>query len=603
MPIPTLDEAAIYKAPTITSQVRVAVELDRPVFSGLFDDHFAAGALDTDLWFSDCPSWGNVVVAGTAVTLSVTGWAIRPPWLQTRHNLAFPLRHDTDWVFSTRFRWPVLTGYGVFFRLCGHMRSEDLIASGYANELGGGFDLMGEALVVSTPVGTGPTPWYRWRVTFDASAQTYTAEVDTDDDGVYEVSLTKDALGCYAEAIVIGNSTAIQGAMGAWSEIEVDRVTVTGTAETIEDPDWAAPFTYDGTRMTYLPVMLGGRIDCDVDNQVDVGEITLDNFWLSRDLEPRLRLYTDFRFWNRRLLVEARAGDGNGRWTNWQVLMDGLAAEKRVSLQGGVCTIVVPFRDRWRAKADDSQVLAAYSDAATTIAGVGMHFTVQQIVQDLLTTRAGLLAAAMNVVATALYVPRNYNVFRMSVLAAVKQLCQEAALAVYQRRSDARIEVQEWAWGTDAPAYWLSTGDEVDSVEWTESAFDATAQEQLAIENTNMAGGGFTNVWPPHRQPFYGVVEHANSVASQSDSGLTKKHWWQRNRKLGSVTVGMKAQLWLEYFLEVGVADDRFIGFGRDQSWIVDGWSHAWDEAGQITSTARLINTHPERFLAENMMP
>jgi hypothetical protein len=596
-----LDEAEIYKAPTITSQVRVAVELDRPVFSGAFSDHFPGATLDTALWFQDKPSWGNVVVAGSTVTLSVTGSAIRPPWLQSRHNLAFPLRHDTDWTLTTRVRYPNVTGYGVFLRVCGHHRDRDFIwGLSWNTADGGGCDLM------ATNVFTGRAnnnQWRRYRLTYDASAQTYTLEIDEDDNGVYETTVVEAVDGCYAEAVVIGNSTAIQGAMGAWTQIEVDYVTVTGTAETIEDPDWAAPFTYDGTRMTYLPVMLGGRVDCDVDNQVDVGEITLDNFWLTRDLEPRPRLYTDFRFWNRRILVEARAGDGNGRWTNWQVLMDGLAAEKRVSLQSGVCTIVVPFRDRWRAVADDSQVLAAYSDATTDIDGVGMHFTVQQIVQDLLTTRAGLLAAAMNVVATALYVPRNYNVFRMSVLAAVKQLCQEAALAVYQRRADARIEVQEWAWGTDAPAYWLSTGDEVDSVEWTESAFDATAQEQLAIENTNMAGGGFTNIWPPHRQPFYGVVEHASSVASQTDSGLTRKHWWQRNRKLGSVTVGMKAQLWLEYFLEVGLSDDRFVGFGRDQSWIVDGWSHAWDEAGQITSTARLINTHPERFLAENMMP
>ncbi len=599
MPIPTFDEAQIYKSPTITSEVRVAVELDRPLFSGSFSDHFEGDAIDATKWYVDSPSWGIVTVAGSTVTLAVDGSAIRPPWLQTRHNAAFPLRRDTDWVMTARLRWPAVTGYGVFFRVCGHFRRDDLhnIFTGEYGELGGHFSLFGQQVTELPAIG--PSDWQRVRLTYRAAAQTYTAEVDTNDDGVYEDSLTLDAEGCYAEAVVIGNSTAIQGAMGTWTQIEVDYVEVSGTADATPDPDWAAPFVYDGTRFSYLPVVLGGRVDVDKANQVDGGEIRIDNFWTSRPELPRL--YTDVRFLNRRILIEARAGDGDGRWTNWIVLCDGLCAEKRIEAATGVCTITVPFRDRWRARADDTQVLAAYSDAELDIDGVGMHLTVQEIIEDLLQNKAGLPATAMNVAATPDFVPRNYNVFRMSVLAAVTQLAEHAALAVYQRVSDARIEVQPWAWGTDAPAYWLSTAAEVDAVEWTESAFDATSQEQLAIENTNMAGGGFTNIWPPHRQPWYGVVEHSNSVASQTESGLTSRRWWARNRRLGSITLTMRAQLWLEHDLEVGVLDDRYIGIGRDQAWIVDGWSHSWDEGGLITSTARLINTHPERFLRENL--
>ena len=49
--------------------------------------------------------------------------------------------------------------------------------------------------------------------------------------------------------------------------------------------------------------------------------------------------------------------------------------------------------------------------------------------------------------------------------------------------------------------------------------------------------------------------------------------WWQRNRKLGSIEVVAIGQFWVEHNLEVGIRDDRFLGFGRGEYFIVDGWS------------------------------
>ena len=47
MGYPTNAEAAIFKSRTIRTQVRAAVGLDYPVFSGAFSDTFAGAVLDT----------------------------------------------------------------------------------------------------------------------------------------------------------------------------------------------------------------------------------------------------------------------------------------------------------------------------------------------------------------------------------------------------------------------------------------------------------------------------------------------------------------------------------------------------------------------------
>ncbi len=626
MGYPTDAEAEVYKARTIQSQVRVAVELDYPVFAddgyglGTFFDDFDGSEVDADQWFQWCPSWGTVTVAGSTVTLGVSENGIAPPWLQSRHNLAFPLRRDTDWHFATRLRFPYMTGYGVFMRICGRsMRDAEAIwavkadtANGITCHCPDGFTA--DNIVWST-AGAG-TDWRNFAVWYDASAQAYTVGIDQNNDVVdmedqadpgWDVLTVVPVAGRYADSIVIGNSTAIQGTLGDWTQIEVAYVGVSGTAESVEDPEWAAPFTHDGTRFSYLPTVKSGRLHVDKDNLVDAAEVELDNFWLDAEGGQFPQAYMHMRFLNRRALIEARAGDGNGKWTSWQVLFDGLCTEKQVTLrEGGQCVLSLPMRDRRRAVADDMEVMGCYSDLDEEIPGVGMNMTVAQIIEDVYQQKCGLPAAAMNVVATPDNTPRNYNVFRQSAQQAVKTLAEHAALAVWQRISDARIEVQEWAWGDDTPGYSLSTAEEIKLLEWTESAFDVTSAEQLAFENTNLTNGGFTTIWPPHREPYYGRQVHSNAVVCQSSDDhdarpVAALAWWARNRKLGSVFITAPAQLWVEHDLEIRVRDDRLLGL--DDTYIVDGWEHTWDDRGQIATRIRAINPHPDEFLRQNLMP
>src|SRR5690606_26954539 len=217
------------------------------------------------------PSWGTVTVSGGTVTLGTSEEAISPPWLQSKHNLAFPFSRDTDWTFETRLRFPTVTGFGVFLRVCGRsFRDAEALLAVKASQADG--------IVVNVPDGfaaehtvwssVGGADWRRVRLAYSAQAQTYTVAVDQDDDGTYETVETVAVAGRYADTIVIGNSTAIQGNLGAWTQIEVDYVTVQGTAEQVIIPDWAAPFTYDGERFAWLPTVRSWRISIDKRNQV-----------------------------------------------------------------------------------------------------------------------------------------------------------------------------------------------------------------------------------------------------------------------------------------------------------------------------------------------
>ena len=101
--LPDALSALIYKSPTITSEARVAVELDHPVFSGHFEDDFdGVGPPDPTKWFVSSPSWGMCTQWVGALWVGTTTAAISPAWAQSRHNLAFPLSRDTDWTFETR---------------------------------------------------------------------------------------------------------------------------------------------------------------------------------------------------------------------------------------------------------------------------------------------------------------------------------------------------------------------------------------------------------------------------------------------------------------------------------------------------------------------
>lgn len=612
MAYPTVDEAQIYKSKVIKSQIRASVQLDYPIFSGHFEDDFdGLGLPDSSLWFINNPSWGLCTQWVGALWIGTTSPGIASSWIQSRHNLAFPLRRDTDWVFQMRMAAATITGYGNFVRICGRsFRDAEAIWAVKANTAESLHVTMPDGFSVENEIWNNglDTSFNRYRVRYDARAQQYICDIDADDDGTYEIGPFVVAVnGRYADSIVIGNSTAVQGALGDWTELHIDWVDVVGLAESVRYPEWARAYDYGGEKFTYLPTLLGGRVNCDKGNIVDAAELTLDNFSV-REESDFPRLYTDMRFLNRRGIIEGRASDGD-RWTPWEILFDGLFAEKQVELEeGGRCTVTVPLRDRWRATADDMEILACYADAPAAIQGVDMNMTVQEIIEDIYEQKCGLPATCHNVIATPNNTPRNYNVFRQSAQHAIKTIADHAALAIYQRRQDARVEVQEWPWGSDNPLYNMSTMEEIQFIRWLESAFDVTSAEQLAIENTNF-GINFEHIWPPHREPFYGRKIHSNAVACQTSADhdarpIAALLWWARNRMLGGIELLSRAQFWVEHNLEITVSDHKFLGaLINEEYWMIDGWEHSWFQAESAITRIKLINLHPDRFLRNNLMP
>lgn len=609
MALPSVAEAEIYKSRLIQSQVRAAIQLDYPVYSGDFNEQFAGAALDTDLWFQFLPSWGLLTVGGGVLNIGAVGDAISPAWIQSRHNLAFPLRRDTDWTFTMRARNPVITGYGVFIRICGRsFRDAEAIWALHCNtadglELHAPDGFIADNVIWST---VGGLAWRRYRVIYDASAQTYQIDIDQDDNGTWEWTRTIAVDGRYADAIVIGNSTAVQGLLGPWTEWEVDYIRIQGTAESVVYPHWASPFARDGSVFSYLPTLLGGDVQCSKDNTIDVARLTLDNFGLDSEGRQFGQFYSQDYFLNRLGYVEARAGDGNGNWAPWEMLFYGLCAEKEISLRsGGICEVTLPMRDRWRAIADDKEIVGAYSDAAGAIPGVGMNMTVAEILEDIYENHCGMPASSHNIVATPNNVPRNYNIYRTGGQRAAKTLCDHAGLSCYQRRSDAQIQVAEYYWGDDNPQYFLNTAEEITFIRQIQRAFDATSGEQLGFFNTHLAGGGFAATWPPHREPFYGRVPHADSVAAQGQAEidarpLTAIRWWIRNRKLGALKITAKAQFWVEQDDQIGVYDNRFLGL-TGQAHIVDAFRHSWRGNSVVETSIDAIYPHPSLTIRRNL--
>ena len=339
-------------------------------------------------------------------------------------------------------------GFGSFIRLCGKSyRDAEAIWAVKCNTADGLTVHCPDGFSVNNIIynGVAHAGWMRVRITYSWQAQTYLVELDMDDNGVYEWSELEPVDGRYVDDIVIGNSTAIQGQLGDFTTIDVDSVAVTGTAETVDDPDWAAPFAYsnsDGTttRMSWLPTLLGGRISIDKDNQVDAAELELDNYGMDEEGGGRWQMYTWARFWNRRAIIQGRSTDGNGSWTPWETTFDGICAEKQLRLdEGGRCVLTLPIRDRWRAIADDMEVQGAYSDAGAAIDGVGMNMDIAEIMADIYANKCGFAAAAYNIVALPNNVPRNLQHLPHRAQQAVRTLCEQGAVACYQRRRDARV--------------------------------------------------------------------------------------------------------------------------------------------------------------------
>jgi hypothetical protein len=614
---PTTEEMAIYKSPYKIFDVKCYVRLDHPVFISPFHDHFDGTTLNESLWNKKKPTWGALTVAGSAITLGTTYEAISPAWICSQPNVAFPKNTTTDWLFETRLRFPTITGYGVFLRICS-LENVDAVMAVKAN--------LAEGVIVKAPDESSegsPTLWsggltnnyFRVRVAYSAIAREYTISVDANDDGVYESGpYTVTAVGYRADYIVVGNSTARQGDLGGWTEIQVDYITVTGTSESYALPKWAGPMYlydsigYDQELWAPLPLVIRGSISVAKENITDTLSLDLLNYSYGYDPEdPQWHVYTDFSFANRPIIVKSRISDGRA-WTNWRQIFTGTCDEKNIELrENGNCVLTLTARDRYRRRLDMTHLIRAYAKFDTEVDGLIRNLVVSDIIQDIAVEGCGLPDRAIDIVCTPHNLPTTFNIAAESGAAAITRLLRDAALCWYVDHSTGQVYVREWFWGTDTPKYRMSTSEEITDLSWMENGVDHLAIMELAISNTEFQGGGFATNFPHAPVPFFGRSTYESTVVVENTGALYGRgvhflKWKVENRNVGGLSVRTIGQDWFQHDQEISVLDRKYLGLNESHGpWVVDGWTHEWEGTTRFSSTLQLAHQHPDRLIRDSL--
>ncbi len=610
MPVPTIDEAEIYKSPYKLFDIRTFVRIDRPCFESPFIDHFTDSVINRDKWYTHKPSWCHVTLGGHTVRLGTDIPAISPSYLASVEGVAFPLKQTSDWVHEVRLRFPTLTGYGTFYRVTTLDDSEAIFSvKGHAVE-GVTVEFRdGSPGTIRYNAGAS-TAWLRVKLEFIADGRVYRLTIDANDDGVFELGpWTVSAVDLLTDSIVIGNSVARQPMLGDFTEIEVDYVQTIGVSEPYEVPNWIGPeymyshLAYANQVWAELPAVLGGDITVHKRNITDALTLDLTNeAYVDEGPFPMSRLYTDVDFFNRQVYVQSRVSNGV-LWTPWRTLYRGVCDEKQWEQRdNGQNVLSVAARDTVRRRLDNHHAIMAFCDWGEAVPGLIMNKTTQQIIEYLIQDTAGFPPTAVYVQETAHHKPRSFNVAGESLAQAITKLMEDVGFCWWVRLSDGQVQIRDWYWGTGTPQYYLNTGEEIKGLSWNSAITDVTGCVELTIENTD---NQFSTNYPHAPYPFYGNTSYFTSITAQNAEDLYTAwggrrldylRWQAENRGVGGINVRMNCQDWLEHDIEVAVRDDKYIGINPEKhgTFIIDGWTHRWQGTQSFTNEAMLVPRRPQ---------
>lgn len=607
MPYPTTEEAAIYKNKFKQFEVECFIRLDYPVFSGYVSDNFDGAELNPDLWHSFNPSWGRLEVTGGEVIFGTSSPGITESWFVTKENIWFPRSTDNDWFMQTRVRTDTINGFGTFIDVISLEQYRPL----FRIEVNAG----GTAVQMPAPtdvITLGPDLTYNtYRLEYHASTKEYELFIDQESGSGFVSLGTMSAVNYRADYMVFGNSGVRQGFLSDWSVLRVDYLIVSGTPEDFNVPEWAGPqylydqLQYQNELWARLPSVIRGSINVDKENESDTLDLDLVNYtWLDKG-SPESRIYTRFSFLNRFIRVISRVNNGID-WTPWRQIFLGNCDEKQIEQRpDGSVVLTLRARDWVRKRLEETKVVRAYSDYGLPVDGLFMNMTVAQIVQDIAQNVCGLPYSAVYIDETPENTPRTYNIAGRSASEAIAELMGGLGLTWWVNYENGQVVIEPWPFGTDTPQYYLRTDEEVESINWGQSAFESLSQIEIGISNTEFQNGGFANAWPPAPVMFHGRVDFVDIItvqtSGQQDRGLIgRKIFMGRIRKLGSLRVTMKAQDWVSHNLEIGVEDDTYLGIRRsDGPFIIDGWTHSWEGNNDFTTELSLVSQHPDNVLRD----
>ena len=595
MAAPTGIEAEIYASPIKLSDTRVKVRLDKALATTNFVDEFAGSSLDPTLWSAITPTGSEVSVDGGNLHLQAydtNGY----PVVWSTPGKTFPLDPTIGWTLEWTLAFPVITGFGVFFRVI-DLANENAIVAIKCNQADG--------LTVEMPDGT-----RRESLGLDTNSYNYTLVYTPATNiaaGSYELTRggvskgTMAATDRQAWAIVIGNGS-IQTNVGNWTHMDIARIDVNlDSVETQDWPEWTdREEDSDNHWWGRIPWVSNISMGFHERNQVDQCILTIPQAGYIAGVGYRDSWFSNWQWANREVLIESRQGDGK-RWTSWKTVFTGLCDEPRVQRGDSGPVLEVTVRDKQRRRLQMAHLVRGYSDAGGPIDGVVMGKSWTDIINDECDV-VGLAATDYNVLSSSIK-PRSWQVMGESALDNISQLAGDGVAAVYVNRTQAnfgRIEVQDYDFGSDTPDFYVSSDADAVTVDWAESVFGMTAQVVVTVQHSEF--GEFSDSYPRAPIPPTGAVIRINAAVAQWASDINSSRllpylaWRRANRELNAVSVRLMGQDWYEIGLEARVLDQRVLDVA-DEYYVVIGADYTWWPNQGWLVTLSLANQHPERAI------
>ena len=600
MAVPTGIDREIYKSQWKTAgKVRVKIRLDRTLADVDFVDEFAGAVLDTDLWSSWQPTNTSITVAAGKLTLASTAETNGFPVVQSLPGQTFPQDLSIGWTLEWTMEFPVITGYGVFFRVCDLQNQEAIVAiknntaDGYTIEMPDGtvIEDLGLAHVASHDyelVYTPPT---------NIAAGTYKLYRDTVLKG------TIASTGRQAWYIAIGNGS-VQVSKGNWTTIAVERVDVNLVVPEQQSwPGWTDREVIGTETWGRIPNVSSLSISSHKRNDLDTAIIEIPVSGYITGMGYRNDLFSGFDWINREVIIESQQSDGK-RNTPWKEIFRGLCDEPTIINESGQAMLSVTIREEVRRRLQMFHAVRGYSDNAAPLDGLIMNKTWTEIIEDLCQI-VGLDAAEYNVLVDTL-IPRSWNVLGSSVLDAILNIAEIAGAAVYRNAGQVnpgRLEVQEWDWGSDTPDVYFGSDEDIILLDFAATDLGLVGQVVITVQHSEF--GEFSDIFPHAPVPPFGAVIRQNAPIAQdpADINLTRKlpylKWKSLNRELKSIVVSLIGQDWLEHDIETQVLDRRIMKLASDDYQIVDGWDYRWDPEQGWRTNIHLSNQHFDKAIRQ----
>lgn len=599
MSAPSGIEKEIYKSQCKTAgRVRAKIRLDRTLASVNFVDEFAGAVLDPALWSSWQPTNTSITIAGGKLTLASTADTNGFPVVESLPGISFPQDLSIGWTLEWTMEFPIITGYGVFFRVCDIQNPDAIVAIKCNTADGLGLHMPDGTELENLGADVGS---HDYSLVYTPPTNIAAGQYELFRDAVSKGTIP--STGRQAWYIAIGNGS-VQVAMGSWTNIAVSRVDVNLVAPEQQSwPGWTDKEVIGSETWGRIPNIASYSVGSHKRNDLDPASIEIPISGYITGLGYRNDLFAGFDWLNREVILESQQSDGK-RNTTWKTIFEGLCDELVVRSENGTAILSIAIRESVRRRLQMYHPVRGYSDNAAPIDGVIMNKTWPEIIEDLCQV-AGLTAAEYNVHADVL-TPRSWNVLGKSALEAIQELAETGAIAVYRNAGQAnpgRLEVQEWTWGTDTPAVFFGSDEDIVLVDFASTDMGLAAQVIITVQHSEF--GEFSDVYPHAPVPPFGAVMRQNAPIAQiaADINTTRLlpylQWKVQNREIKSIVISLIGQDWVEHDIEALVIDRRVLKLANDDYFIVDGWDYKWDPIQGLRTNIHLSHQHFDKLIRQ----